>query len=760
VPDGLIAAERTEIGQTEQRFDLREALSFFWRQWKFIAATTLLVLVIGTVMALRQTPLYTATSQVLLERQREIPPGGEAIVSDARLDLPMIESQMSIIRSTVFLRRVVEKEGLAPVPHADNKVAPSAPAESRSFFDRAMAFVLSFVERGGDGEPAVAVMPESVSVGSDSIPVNELRAIEGLKSALTVSRSAQLSYVLTIAMTSADPVRAARLANAVADAYLVDKLDTRFETAKRASAWLSDRLANLREQVRDSEEAVAQFRADHGLVQSNNGVTLNQQQLSDLNAKLIDSKADLAQKKARVDLLNSIQAKGGSIQGMPDIANGGALPTLRQQASTLSAQEADLLARYGASHPLVVNIRAQLHDVERSIGAETARLAASIGNDYELAQAKVASLEKSLAAATGQTNIDDATAIRLRELERTAAVNRTLFEDFLKQSKITQEQSTYEPQEVRVITPALPPGAPSYPRKGRYIVISLFFGLMFGVGGAVAKEKLNTGFTTPKQLEEMLGLPLLASISRLTDRDLTVERNSIPIYEVPTAKPLSRFGEAIRSLRSGVHMTDVDHPPKVIQVTSTVPGEGKTTIALSLASSAAAAKLRVLFIDADLRHPSATHAFGLGKTPGLVDLLLGEVTIENAVQFYERGGYWALGAGDKTQNPTDLLASERMRALVTGFRNAYDLVIVDTPPAGPLVDPVVVSHLIDKIVLVVRWGATARELVKECVIQLSGHRKIAGVAFNQVDEREAQKYGKYAYSYYYGRRYYKRYYSQ
>ena len=752
MPDGLIAAERTEIGRADQQFDLRETVSFLWRQWKFITAVTALMALAAVIVALRQTPLYTATTQVLLERQ-QLPPEGEAITrGDPHLDLPMLESQMEIIRSIVFLRRIVEREGLAPPQQAVNPEPPLPP----SFFDRAKSFVLSLI---GRDDAVSGLQPVSSAAGGSSIPPNELQAIESLRRGLTVSRGVQLSYVLSISMTSPDPERAARLANAVADGYLVDKLDTRFDAAKRASAWLSDRLVNLRQQVQDSEEAVAKFRADHGLVQSN-GVTLNQQQLSDLNSKLIDAKADLAQKKARVDLLNSIQAKGGSAQSMPDIANSGALPTLRQQAAALSAQEADLSARYGASHPQVVNIRAQLRDVERSIGGETARLAAGVTNDYELAQAKVASLEKSLQAATGQSNVDDAIAVRLRELERTAAVNRTLFEDFLKQSKITQEQSTFEPQDVRIITPALPPGAPSFPSKGRYAAIGLFLGLLLGIGGAIAKEKLNTGFTTPKQIEEILGLPLLTSIGRMTDRDLITEQRQIPIYEIPTIKPLSRFGEAIRSLRSGVHMTDVDHPPKVLQVTSTVPGEGKTTIALSLAASAASAKLKVLFIDADLRHPSATHTFGLSHETGLVDVLVGGVTPEQAIRSYEKGGYLALGAGNKTQNPTDLLGSERMRSLIASFKDAYDLIIVDTPPAGPLIDPVVVSHLVDKIILVVRWGATARELVKECVVQLSGHRKIAGVAFNYVDEREAQKYGKYAYSYYYGRRYYKQYYTQ
>ena len=564
--------------------------------------------------------------------------------------------------------------------------------------------------------------------------------------------------MLTIAVTSPDPAEAARLANAVAETYLVDKLDARLEAAKRASAWLGDRLVGLRAQLRESEEAVAQFRAEHRLVQSG-GATLSQQQLSELNLTLIQARADLAQKKARVDLLGSLQAKGGSLENMPDIAKASTLQTLRKDQANISAQEADLLARYNRGHPLVVNIRAQLQDVERSIGSETARLAAGIRNEYELARARVASLEQNMQQATGQSNVDDATAVRLRELERTAAVNKTLFEDFLKQAKVTEEQSTFEPQDVRIITPAFAPENPSYPNKARFVTVNLLVGLLFGVGGAFARDKLNSGFTTPKQVEDFLGLPLLTSVSRLSSRELSADGTKIPLHAIPTIKPLSRYSEAIRSLRSGVHMTDVDHPPKVVQVTSALPEEGKTTISLSLAASAATGRLRVLYIDADLRHPSATRVFGLQNEPGLVDLLVGDATVETAIRFYESGGYWTIGAGSKTQNPTDLLNSERMKSLVAGFREDYDLIIIDTPPTGLVIDPVIVSNFSDKIIMIVRWGVTARELVKETVERLSGHRKIAGIAFNLVNERQAQKYGKDAYSYYYGRRYYKEYYS-
>src|SRR5438132_545304 len=289
----------------EHRFDLRELLSFLWRQWKFIAILTAVVLTVGTTFLLRQTPLYTATSQVLLDRQREKAPGVEAILTDVNVDISMIESRMAIIRSSVFLRRVVEKERLA-AEESGARAAQEPAAEGWSIWRSLRSIV---------GASPGEARPAPVRIGSDTIPVDELRAIEALKAAVSVSRVAQHGYVLAISVTATDPARAARLANAVADAYLVDKLDTRFEAAKRASAWLSDRLVELRNQLRESEEAVSQFRSAHGLTQNGN-LTPNQQQLAELNVKLIDAKADLAQKKARIDLLNSIQAKGGSLQSM------------------------------------------------------------------------------------------------------------------------------------------------------------------------------------------------------------------------------------------------------------------------------------------------------------------------------------------------------------------------------------------------------------------------------------------------------------
>ncbi|HUC62888.1 MAG TPA: polysaccharide biosynthesis tyrosine autokinase [Alphaproteobacteria bacterium] len=745
--------------EAERRLDLREILSFLWRQWKFIASVAAVVFALGVLMLMWQTPLYTATAQVLLDRTKEVALGPDAILQTANVDVAVLEGEMAIMRSYVLLQRVVKSQDLVKDPEFG--VHPPAP---QSVFDRVLSFVLnpfSFLDKAPPPEATTTVpgvdgqIPEGQTRSPAALAL--MHSTLALEGALKVSRGGQ-GFLINVSVTAKSPMRAARLANAIADSYLVDKLDTRLDAAKRAEAWLNDRLQDLRKQVQSSEEAVTRFEAEHGLVKTGSNVTLSQQQLSDLNAKLVDARADAAQKRARVQILDTLQAKGKSIEDLPDIGNAGALPALRQKLAALSQEEADLMARYEPTHPLVVNIRAQKRDVERAMAAEAQRLASGLRNELRLADSRVASLEQSLRAVTGQQNIDNATAIKLQDLERTATVNRSLYQDLLQRSKITAEQSTFESQNARVITPAQPPGGPSYPRRTQSLMFALIVGVILGILGAIAKEMLNEGFSTPKQTEYALGLPVLASVSQIDSRDLKIDETNVPLGDYVAAKPLSRYSEAIRSLRSGVQMTDIDHPPKIVQVTSTVPDEGKTTISLSLAASAARSGLKVLLVEGDLRNPSISRRTGIENKEGLVDLLLGQTTPDQVVSFREGVGYWFLSAGRKVQNPPDLLGSERMKALIAGFRDGYDLVVIDSPPAGPVIDPIVLSHICDKVVLVVRWGSTARELVKHCAERLGGHAKIAGVVLNRVNERQAQKYGRYGYSYYYGR-YYKSYYT-
>jgi exopolysaccharide transport family protein len=746
---GYASAETHGAG----RLDPREAIDFVWRQWRFISGVIALTLLISALYIARQTPLYTATAELLLDPQREKITGQDPILTDVALDLPTIESQIAVIHSTSLLRRVVVKERLLNDPEFG-----AGPAVAGGGL---LASIREFFSHSSSSPPTLRSNDANVDDDATAIAPDVMQTIQNLAGAVGVARAGQ-ALVLNVAITSADPSKAARLANAVADAYVVDKLEARFEAAKRASAWLSDRLVELGKQLRDSEEAVARFRADNNLVVAGGGsnTTLNQEQLGQLNGRLVAARAETAEKKARLDLLEKVQAAGGVVADLPDIANVGAIPDLRKQENDLRRQEADLLARYSDRHPAVVNVRAQLADIQRAIAAEAARLAADVRQDYDLASARQLAVERTLHDVTGQTDLDAAKAITLRELERNAAVNKTLFEEFLQRAKVTEEQSTFEARDARIITPAQTPTGASSPKTAQITLVSLALGLVVGVGGAYLIELLNAGFTTPRQVEEMLELPLLASVSKMETRDLTAEGVVMTMPEYPTVKPLSRFSEAFRSLRSAVQMSDVDNPPKVVAVTSTIPREGKTTIAMTMAASAAQSGLKALLIDGDLRHPSASRYFESEKSRGLVDYLVSDADLEQILIWNDKLRHWFLPSGSKTQNPPDLLASDRFKALIASLRERFDLVVIDTPPLGPVVDPLIISQIADKTVYVVRWAATAREMIAHSIERLAGRRKVAGVVFNYVIDAEARKYGRYASSYYYGGRYYKKYYSE
>ena len=706
IPTRAIEAEPAERG-----FDPRVYLNFVWRHWMFIGAVAVLALLMAMLYLIRATPRYTAATQVLLEN-RDKPPGLDSTDNGGNNPYFFIEDQLAILQSDALLRRVVIKETLFPQQSA-------VTAEDKN-------------------DPAAV---EKAIMGG----------VNGLRGALAVSRAGR-AQVLNIAITWDDPVRAAQLANAVADAYVVDQLDARLESAKRASGWLSDRLVELRRQLSISEDAAATFRKEHGLTRTGPTVALNEQQLSELNGKLITARTDAAEKKTRVDFLADLAAGKKTVDVLPDSLQG-AIVALRGKLADASQREADLLARYNSRHPAVVNVEAEKRDIEHSIAAEAQRIAQTARSEYALAKARLDAMEQSMREATGQGELDNADAVRLRELERTTAVNKTLFEDFLQKAKITDEQSTFRARNVRVIMPAQL-GGQSFPNRDRTLLIALVMGIGAGIAGAFAMEIFQAGFTSSEQVEQALGIPVFASVRQLTQAQLVTDGKAIPVPYYQLNHPLSPFSEALRTLRSSIQMSNVDQPPKIIHVTSARPGEGKTTIAISLAISAASSGLKVALIDADLRHPSTTRFFGLDKKQGLVDLLMGAASAQDVFLPIPKLKLVVIPAGAKSLNPPDVLGSERMRLLISHLNQEFEYIVIDTPPVGPVIDPAIVAKLVDKTIFVVQWGATPRDLVTNSIRQLSHHKRVAGVVLNSVVRHRAKKYGG---EYYYGESYEKYY---
>ncbi len=737
-----MAHEKTAAGlsQNEVGAQITGQFNVLRRRWRVIGLCMLLALGLSGIVLVVTTPRYTATAQILLDPRKQNVLQNQAVVQGINLDASMVESEVSLLQSFNVARRVVDKLSLDKDPEY-NAFATG------SMFGRALGAI-------GLAGPAAAANEAIPAVVKDQIPPATLAAVQRLR-LNTAMRRVGITLVLDVSATSKVPEKAAAIANALTDAYLVDQLEARFEAAKRASGWLNERLSNLRQTVQDSERRVGEHRAKYGLVETTGG-GIDKQQVSELSAQIALSRAAVAEKNAKFEQAQRITRTGGNIASVAEVLQSSVVSNLRAQEAEVARREADLSTKYGDRHPQVVNVRAELTDIRRGINSEVQRIVSNLKNEYEVAQKREQSLQESLERLTGVATQSDEVRIRLRELERDAESNRNLFQSFLSRFKETREQTTLDTADSRVITPAVTPSVASSPR---YLIVSsaaLFLGFAFGVLGAFLLEFIENGFMTVEQAEAMLGVPVLAVLPGLEKNEYDPKNagHSIPGYVV--AKPLSRFSEAIRTVRVAVSLSNVDQPPRLVLVTSSVPGEGKSTFAASFASSAAASGQRTLLIDGDLRHPSTSKLFGLEKHYGMTELLGSSVEPAQILQQFQNGYLTVLPAGSATKNSPDLLGSQKMQQLLRKFRDTYDIVVIDTPPVTAVVDSLVIANQVDKIVFVIEWENTPREVVQRAFNVLAENReRIVGCVLNKANIAAMRYHSTYYgyYSSYYHKRY-------
>ena len=699
--------------------------------------------VTGLVMAavFQMTPRYTAEAQVLLDNQHTQVVDFQAVMSGLPADSATVDSQVEVMNSRSIAERVVDKLNLAD--DVEFNAALAQPSVLRWLDPRVwVAALFGSDEKNLTPEQKQQLMMEAV--------VNSVLAREN------VSRQG-LTYIINVDFTSENAEKAAKIATEIANTYVLDQLEAKFDATKQANEWLSQRLDGLRQQVADSERAAALYRSANGL-QSTQGATINEQQLSELNAQLILARADLAEKQAKYDRARQILKSGGSIDSVVDVLQSKTISDLRQQQAELASKEADLSTKYGPRHPAILNIEAQRRDIQRQIGEEVRRIVDGIANDAAVSATRVKALEGSLKDLQNTSSENSQAEIRLRELEREAAANKTVYESFLNRFKETSQQQSLQTPDARVISRAAPPLVPSFPRKGLFGVAALAFSLMLGVGVALLLDRLDNGVQTSSQVEELLRLPHLVSVPAIPV-EMGGNRKPVQPHDYLLQKPLSAFSESLRSLRSALALSDIDNPPRVILFTSALPNEGKTTTAISFARAAAHAGLRVLLIDCDLRHPSIHKALGMTQPKeGLVEYLAGRVAFANVVQKDAASGLDVIPVASGAANPPDLLGSAQMRRILREARESYELVVLDTAPVMPVADSRVLSQIADKTVFAVRWNETPRDAATSAVKELRAFKAdIAGVILTVVDTSKQAKYGYGDGGYYYRR--YSRYYS-
>lgn len=681
-------------------FDIGAIIATLRRQWPLIAGFTAVFLLLGVGYLLTAAPKFTATTTMMIDTRKNQLLQSQQVVGDLQIDANAIESQIEILKSESVALSVIRDLKLIDDPEFNGQ-------GSKGIVRTVLSALLP------EGPPASEFQTERAAIGY-------------FQRNLAIKRVGT-SYAIDISYTSLNPKRAADIANAIADSYVVGELDAKYQATKRASRWLQDRMSELRTQASQADSAVQTFKAENNIVDTGRGL-MSDQQLSDVNTQLVAARAATAETKARLDRIDQI-----SVVGIPDATVADALKNdvinrLRAQFLDLSAREADWSARYGSAHTATINLRNQMREIQRSIADEVKRIAQTYRSDYEIARARESSLEASLSALVGQAAVTGQAQIKLRDLESTSQTYRNLYDNFLQRFMEATQQQTFPISEARVITAASEPTSKSAPKSALVLAGSLAIGALFGVGAAIARERLDNVIRTASQVQDHARMECLGVAPEITAQPQQADgapadpvrrrlAHSLGLLRYVADSPFARFTETLRSAKVAIDIKSFTQDSRVIGITSALPNEGKTTISSNIAQLVAHTGQRAIILDGDLRNPSLTRALVPDAREGLLEVLSGSRSEDDLVWVDPVTGLHVLpvAAEGRISHTAEFISSQAMANLLTRLRGKYTYIFIDLPPVAPVVDVRAVSHLIDGFVLVIEWGRTTKEMIEEVI---------------------------------------------
>lgn len=715
-PNSLSPALSSQVftGDFFKTVDPREAGRILRARIQIVARMIVLCAAVGLFLSLLLTPIYKGEVILLVDQRQSKLLDMGAGLSSLTGDNATLRSEIDIIKSRAVIDRVVKKENLISDPEFNRQGV-----SWKSWLNP-----LRFFKKEDTASEEERILKESTATA---------RAVQKKLNVVNDGRS--LSLLITF--ESEDPKKAAALANAVADEYLVDQLEAKYEVAARANKWLSERLTSLREEVKTKESVVEAYRGKSNLIQVDGG-TVAIRQIEEINKQLIMTRAETSQAEARYRSVRGMVGGKGGIEGSSDVLSSPLIQRLREQEAEVRRKEAELSTRYGRRHPTLINTRAERRDIQRKIAEEVKKVLKSLKGEVDITRAKERQLQSDLAKLESKAGKELKQTVQLRQLQREADASRTLYESFLARFKQTSEQQEMQLPDTRIIARADIPEKAAFPKKWLFLLVGVVLGGILGVIAAYVIEYFDRGFRTVPQLEENTGLPVVGQVPSLK----TVTTRPPEDYVVD--KPLSAFSEALRTVRTAIHFSNVDVPPKSVMITSSGPSEGKTTFCLSMARSLAAAGNKILLIDADLRRPRVARLLQISANgKDLSALLTGKENIDDVLRHDNLvAGLDVIPAFGRAANAQDLLGSKQMKKLVASLVPNYDLVIIDTPPILAVSDAAMVARSVDTSLFVVKWAETSRDTVVHALKQLKNFDcRITGAVLNQVNMNEVASYG-------------------
>ncbi len=709
--------------------DVRGLLMVFWRRRILITAALLIGLSLSSLVLLFVQPKYSGRALLLLD-------GGVETITQRdsnyalgtggvpRYDTAIMLSEVEVIRSRGMARGVVERLGLMNDPEFNPKLAAG----------------------GGGGEfKTLSVHGSEFSkLPTEMRDRQEAEVISNLLGNLNV-RQIPGSGVIQLEFTSLHAAKAALIANSFADAYIELSLADDFAASQKLAEWLEKRVAALRTEVQAREVAVQNYKAENNIY---NGTTtlLSAEQTSAMNQHLAAARGGMAEAEARLLMVGDLLNAPGKMDSADAVLDSGVIQKLKLEQARMEADLSEMSSRYGPKHPDIVKLKSEIAETENAIRKEIQTIGRSIENELYFSQARVAALEQGLAESGGRFLQDDERMIGLRALELEAESARLVLESFLKNEKSGGLQEELQNPSARVISYASLPRGPSRPNKRLIVSLSTIVALFAGLALALLMEKLDNSFRSAGQLEAALDLPCFALVPSAGK----IKAPYLARYAL--AKPSSPVAESVRTLRMVLNLRASNEKPKVVTMTSSFPGEGKTTLSLWLARLSAQSGEKVIVVDADLRRPNIHRSAGVGNDVTIVDYLIGAAALDKIIRKDTDSPAHMIFARSVPAGALDLLGTKRMKDLVTKLREDYDLVIIDSPAALAVSDARLLATLSDVVLYAVRWDRTPREVVASGVKHFAdmGYGALALVLTN-VDVKRHARYGYGDSMHYYGR---------
>jgi succinoglycan biosynthesis transport protein ExoP len=706
----------------EEEIDLRQ----YWRtinkyKWR-ILGLAFIVSVLAVLAVFAMTPVYRSTATILVESKQAKVVSIEEIYGVDPTLREYFQTQFEILKSRDLARKVIEKLNLAEQPEFKGK-------EQKPAFN------------WRNWLPFDLPMEEKHSEPVD--PMEQL--IDQFAKRLTVSpvRNTQL---VSISFDAEDPKLAMQVVNALGEAYIESDLEARLDLTRKAGTWLSSRLDGLKEKLAESEHRLQAFLEKEKLVDVEGVLTVSAKEIEGTTERLVEARKQRAEAES---LYRKVISLGDSlvnnVESIPEIFSDPVVQDLKQKEAEAQRAVSELAERYGPEHPKLIAARSQLDTVKTLLRKQVTSVVSGIKNSYEVARANEEAQSRALNANKEDIQSISRKQAKLQELQREVESSRHLYEMFFNRFKETSEAGDLQTANARFIDKASTPLVPIKPKKKLIVSLAFVMSLAVGVVLTFLLDYLDASLSSPQDVEQKLGVAFLGLLPLLGSKG---KKEINPAAYLDNTN--SNFAESVRTIRTGIMLSTLDKPHKTLLITSSVPGEGKSTMAFNIALAMAQME-RVLLIDADMRRPTIMkHCEFPPKTPGLSNALAKTAELQSCIHRYEAGNLDVMPVGLIPPNPLELLASRAFADLMNILETRYDTVVLDSPPLHAVSDAQLLSQYANAVVYVVKAEATSSHVAKEGLKRLQQiSAPLVGVVLNQIDMEKAGKYGGYYHGYYY-----------